>query len=97
MYMTEKDEHDNLGIDDMYKAEPGEAGLARSFQSQKRDPVMEVVMLLRQGVTPEELLAGGVPMKIIEQAMMILQAEMKKAETQQSGMEQGLASKLSGI
>lgn len=92
--MTEKDAHDNLDIDDMYEAEPGEAGLARSFQSQKRDPVMDVVMMLQQGATPEELLQGGIPMQLIEQAMMVIRASTPKSVPSE---EQGLANALSGI
>ena len=73
-----------------------ELGLAENAVRQKTsDPVMEVIMMLRQGATPEELIQGGVPAALIEQAMMIIQAEQRKAQ-QPQGEEAGLAAKLNG-
>lgn len=69
-----------------------EDGLASKFQ--QGDPVMEVVMMLQQGATPEELLQGGIPMQLIEQAMVVMRASAPKSVT---GEEQGLASTLSGM
>lgn len=37
----------------------------------------EVIKLLRDGVTPEELLEVGVPQEVIDQAIATLQAEMQ--------------------
>ena len=73
-----------------------ELGLAENAVRQKTsDPVMEVIMMLRQGATPEELIQGGVPAALIEQAMMIIQAEQRKAQQPQEE-EAGLAAKLNG-
>lgn len=69
-----------------------ENGLASKFQ--QGDPVMEVVMMLQQGATPEELLQGGIPMQLIEQAMIVMRASAPKSVPDE---EQGLASTLSGI
>ena len=72
-------------------------GLANSFASKPSDEkVMEVIMLLKQGATPEELVQGGVPAALIEQAMMIIQAEQRKAQQPQEE-EAGLAAMLGGM
>ena len=74
-----------------------ELGLAENAVRQKTsDPVMEVIMMLRQGATPEELIQGGVPAALVEQAMMIIQAEQRKA-MQAQGEEAGLAAMLGGM
>ena len=71
-------------------------GLANSFANKPSDEkVMEVIMLLKQGATPEELIQGGVPATLIEQAMIIIQAEQKKAQQPQEE-EAGLAAMLGG-
>ena len=73
-----------------------ELGLAENAVRQKTsDPVMEVIMMLRQGATPEELIQGGVPAALIEQAMMIIQAEQRKSQQSQDE-EAGLAAMLNG-
>lgn len=73
-----------------------ELGLAENAVRQKTsDPVIEVIMMLRQGATPEELIQGGVPAALVEQAMMIIQAEQRKA-MQAQGEEAGLATVLGG-
>lgn len=69
-----------------------EDGLASKFQ--QGDPVMEIVMMLQQGTTPEELLQGGIPMQLIEQAMMVMRASAPKSAPDE---EQGLANMLSGM
>ena len=71
-------------------------GLANSFANKPSDEkVMEVIMLLKQGATPEELIQGGVPAALIEQAMIIIQAEQRKAQQPQEE-EAGLAAMLGG-
>ena len=71
-------------------------GLANSFARKLSDEmVMEVIMLLKQGATPEELVQGGVPAALVEQAMMIIQAEQRKAQQPQEE-EAGLAAMLGG-
>ena len=58
-------------------------GLANSFAKKPSDEmVMEVIMLLKQGATPEELISGGVPAYLIEQAIAIINAEQKAMHTQ---------------
>jgi len=60
------------------------SGLAQGGQI---DPVMvqEVMALLAQGANPEELLAQGVPMEVLEIAMQQLQAEVQQGQ----GLAQG--------
>ena len=76
-------------------------GLANSFASKPSDEkVMEVIMLLKQGATPEELVKSGVPAYLIEQAIVIINAELKAMEPQGPNVDimadpnAGLAAKL---
>ena len=76
-------------------------GLANSFARKPSDEkVMEVIMLLKQGATPEELVQGGVPAALIEQAIAIIKAEMRAMESQgpdvMADPNAGLAAKLNG-
>ena len=58
-------------------------GLANSFAKKPSDEmIMEVIMLLKQGATPEELATSGVPAHLIEQAIAIINAEQKAMHTQ---------------
>jgi hypothetical protein len=58
-------------------------GLANSFAKKPSDEmVMEVIMLLKQGATPEELVSSGVPARLIEQAIAIINAEQKAMQAQ---------------
>ena len=58
-------------------------GLANSFAKKTSDEmVMEVIMLLKQGATPEELVSSGVPASLIEQAIVIINAEQKAMQAQ---------------
>ena len=58
-------------------------GLANSFARKPSDEkVMEVIMLLKQGATPEELATSGVPARLIEQAIAIINAEQKAMQAQ---------------
>ena len=60
-------------------------GLANSFAKKPSDEmVMEVIMLLKQGATPEELATSGVPAHLIEQAIAIINAEQKAMQAQSS-------------
>ena len=79
-------------------------GLANSFASKPSDEkVMEVIMLLKQGATPEELVSSGVPARLIEQALVIINAEQKamQAQAPETMMAEdpnaGLAAKLGRI
>ena len=78
-------------------------GLANSFARKPADEkIMEVIMLLKQGATPEELVNGGVPAPLIEQAMVIINAELRAMEPQGPDVDvmadpnAGLAAKLNG-
>ena len=58
-------------------------GLANSFARKPADEkIMEVIMLLKQGATPEELVKSGVPAYLIEQAIAIINAEQKAMQAQ---------------
>ena len=89
--MTEKDGYDSLSIGNIHEVNSEEDGLAKRLQ---QDPVMEIVMMLQQGATPEELLQGGIPMQLIEQAMIVMRASAPKSVPRE---EQGLANTLSGM
>ena len=76
-------------------------GLASSFAQKPADEkVLEVIMLLKQGATPEELVNGGVPAYLIEQAITIINAEMRAMEPKgpdvMADPNAGLAAKLNG-
>ena len=76
-------------------------GLANSFARKPADEkIMEVIMLLKQGATPEELVKGGVPAYLIEQAIAIINAELRAMEPQgpdvMADPNAGLAAKLNG-
>lgn len=62
-----------------------EIGLASRMQSQNEGPgiqemVQKVAELLAQGVSPEELIAKGIPEQVIQMAMQMIQSQQ---ETQQ--------------
>jgi len=69
-------------------AAQGAGGMGQQMPS-----VEELVELLLQGITPEELVNAGVPQQLVEQAMaMAQQMAAQQGPTQaQAGMEQGLA------
>ena len=74
-------------------------GLASRFAQKPADEkILEVIMLLKQGATPEELVNGGVPAYLIEQAIVIINAELKAMEQQgpdvMADPNAGLAAKL---
>jgi len=54
---------------------------------QTEEMLKQVVQLLMQGVTPEELMAKGVPQEVIEAAMRIMQQQ----QMQQQAPAEGLA------
>ena len=78
----------------------GEDGLAAAYAGQEMGQapqtggisVQEIVMMLKQGVTPEELAQNGVPVQLIEEALMMLQAEVEQGGPMQGAPDQqGLA------
>lgn len=77
---------DEMGLAQQAAAQ-GAGGLGQQMPS-----VEEIAALLQQGITPEELVAAGVPRQLIEQALAMLQQMVQQGPTQQAaGMEQGLA------
>lgn len=68
----------------------------RDGRGAQQMPVISVeglVMMLKQGITPEELAQNGVPVELIDQAMMMLQQEVQAGAGQGQPVEQsgGLA------
>ena len=61
-----------------------QAGLAsRGMQPQQGQiSVEQVAKLLLQGVKPEELLAQGVPLEVIKQAIALLQEQIQQQQGQ---------------
>jgi uncharacterized protein (DUF433 family) len=70
-----------------------ERGLAeRTLGVNPQVSVEDVVNMLMQGVTPDELVQQGVPVELIEQAIAMMEAQ---AMQQEAGMPQGgLASRM---
>ena len=66
--------------------------------------IEEVIQLLMQGVQPQELVDAGVPVELIEQAIMIIEQQMQSQQAptqggqgQGTGMGKGLAGKMAGM
>ena len=70
---------EEMGLAQQSAGQEQQAGGAEEAQLQEL--VMQVIQMLQQGVSPEELLQKGVPEEIIQMAMQMLQ--------QQGGQEQG--------
>lgn len=64
-----------------------EQGLAASQVT-----VGQVVNMLTQGMSPEEIVAQGVPQEIVEQAMMVIMRQQQPERVGMTGMqvEQGV-------
>lgn len=76
-------------------AEMGQETPAGMGPGSKMDPMVvlnEVVEMLRRGASPEELVAAGVPIEVIEAALDILMRE-----AQQAPQEGGLAAMQMGM
>jgi len=54
-----------------------------SNAGQQMPTMEELVMLLMQGVTPEDLVAAGVPAKMVEEALRMMQ---RQAQVKPQGM-----------
>jgi len=65
--------------------EQGLAGMGVG-PDQGQEMVQEVMQMLMQGVSPEELLQMGVPQEVLEMAMQMLNEQ----QAQQQGMDQGV-------
>jgi len=78
-----------------------EQGLAQQSadggqQQQVQQAVMQIAQLLKQGVSPEELMAKGVPEKLIDMAMKMVgmqdqDNDMDEGRVNGSVQDQGLA------
>ena len=77
------------GLAGMYAAEQG-VGLAPST-SVPLPTVEELVALLKQGITPKELVQQGVPPGLVEQAITVLQQEVQTGQPQGQPVQGGLA------
>ena len=65
--------------------------MQQEAQGQGQMPTVEqIIQLLMEGRTPEELIQAGVPQELVEQAMMIIQQEMQ-AQQQAPQNQGGLA------
>lgn len=68
-----------------------EQGLAQQgAQAQQQQMLDQVVQMLMQGMSPEELQAQGVPAQLIQMAMQIVQQEMAKQQQGNPQQPQGL-------
>ena len=86
---------DERGLASMYAEEQG-VGMAPMQQkvapsSMPMPTIEELVALLKQGITPQELIQQGVPTEMIDQAMAILQQEVQIGQPQGQPMQGGLA------
>lgn len=57
-----------------------EQGLAQ--QSASMPSVKDVVMMLMQGMSPEELVQGGIPQELVVAAIQVLQQQMQPQDNQ---------------
>lgn len=57
-----------------------EQGLAQ--QSASMPSVKDVVMMLMQGMSPEELIQGGIPQELVVAAIQMLQQQMQPQDNQ---------------
>lgn len=86
---------DKRGLASMYAEEQG-IGITPMQQkvapsSMPLPTVEEIVALLKQGITPQELAQQGVPPEMINQAMALLQQEVQSGQPQGQPMQGGLA------
>lgn len=89
--------NEDMQMDDVQQAAQGNSGVGA-----QKVTVEEVVQLLMQGVQPQELVDAGVPVALIEQAITVIQEQMKAQQPQGTGQAmgqdggQGLAKSLTG-
>lgn len=67
-----------------------EQGLAEQAmagaQPSMEEVLQEVIRMLEQGTTPEQLLEMGVPQELLEQALMMLQQSKKQVVASDGGL-----------
>jgi len=78
---------DENGLAGAYAQEQG-IGMAPSTGT-PQIAVQDLVNMLKQGITPEELLQQGVPEAMINQALMMLQQEMQQGQIQPQAPQGG--------
>ena len=78
---------DENGLAGAYAQEQG-IGMAPSTGT-PQIAVQDLVNMLKQGITPEELLQQGVPEAMINQALMMLQQEIQQGQIQPQAPQGG--------
>lgn len=67
-----------------------EQGLAEQAmvgaQPSMEEVLQEVIRMLEQGSTPEQLLEMGVPQELLQQALMLMQQEQKQMVVSDGGL-----------
>lgn len=66
-----------------------EVGLAQSMAPQENKPMQDVnqiVMLLKQGMTPEELVEAGIPVELVQAAMEMVSNETTQIPPERAGL-----------
>ncbi len=66
-----------------------EMGLAQSMAKQPGNPMRDmnqIIQLLVNGVTPEELIANGVPEELVQMAMQELAKDATQVPPEQAGL-----------
>lgn len=67
-----------------------EQGLAQQAmvgaQPSMEEVLQEVIRMLEQGSTPEQLLEMGVPQELLQQALMLMQQEQKQMVVSDGGL-----------
>lgn len=74
-------------------------GMQQGMQDNPQALVQEVVQMLMQGVSPDEIVAQGVPMEIVRQAVEIVLAQEQQMATTQAppATDAGLAMTMGGM
>lgn len=70
------------------EAQPQGQGLAAQSQGKQMPTVEQVIMMLQQGATPEQLLAAGIPEELLRQALQMME---QQGPQQQAPVPEGLA------
>jgi hypothetical protein len=66
-----------------------ELGLAQAGAGQQAEPmrnINQIVSMLMQGVSPDQLVAQGVPQELVMEAMRIVQQEITEVPEDQAGL-----------
>ena len=66
--------------------EQGLAEQAVGAQPSMEEVLQEVIRMLEQGTTPEQLLEMGVPQELLQQALMVMQQGQKQVVASDGGL-----------